>query len=287
MKNINIHTKLVGLLGYPLAHSKSPAMQNRAFQSMGLNFLYLPVEVEQEGLPDVINGMKKMNFAGFNVTIPHKIRVLEFMDELDYLAGVIGAVNTAVIEKGRIKGYNTDGQGFIRSMEEGAGLTVRGKRVFVLGSGGAARAITMTLAAHGVDRIYICNRRREKAEALSSEINAKIKDCSAAVAFEPKTMEGMLKNIDILINTTSVGMHPHRHQTPMDAGLVDSSTVVCDIVYNPAQTRFLEEAAQRGCKTVNGLGMLVNQGAEAFRLWTGQRPPIEEMYKALSSPHGE
>lgn len=282
MESINTSTKLVGLIGNPLGHSFSPVMQNRAFKKMGLNFLYIPIEVEEEGLGDVIRGIRRMNFAGFNVTIPYKIKVIEFMDDLDDLAKLIGAVNTAVITKGRIKGYNTDGEGFVRSLEESAAFHVKGSSVFVIGSGGAARAITMTLAARGAERLYICNRTGERAERLCQDINKGVRECAVAVSMEPGEMERILKDIDILVNATSIGMHPNAGELPLDMSLVQEGTVVCDIVYNPPRTEFLNQAAKKGCTTVNGLGMLAYQGAEAFALWTGIRAPVEEMVNALT-----
>jgi shikimate dehydrogenase len=283
MNGINTETKLVGLLGYPLSHSRSAQMQNHAFKYSGLNFLYLPMEVEEDDLKAVVNGIRRMNFAGFNVTIPYKTKIMEYIDELDDLAGVIGSVNTAVVREKCIKGYNTDGEGFVRGLAETAGLSVKGKQVVVLGSGGAARAVTMTLAARGVDRLFICNRTREKADGLSREINEKIKNCAAVIPMETEAVKKALKGTEILINTTSIGMYPNRQQTPIDIGLVDSGTVVCDIVYNPVRTRLLSEASQKGCVTVDGIGMLVNQGAEAFKLWTGLKAPVKEMYRVLAN----
>jgi shikimate dehydrogenase len=279
---IDTRTKLVGLLGYPLGHSFSPAMQNAAFEKAGLNFLYLPIEVVQEGLGDVIEGIRRMNFAGFNVTIPYKIKVMEYMDELDDLAKLIGAVNTAVITEGRTKGYNTDGEGFVRSLEEKTGLLVKSRRVLVLGSGGGARAITMTLAARGAEHIYICNRTSEKAEGLCKDINTGVRECAEALPMETGVMAEVLKEIDILVNATSIGMYPNKKQIPLDLEPLKGDTVVCDIVYNPPRTEFLDKATKKGCTTVNGLGMLAYQGAEAFTLWTGLEAPVEEMLKALS-----
>jgi shikimate dehydrogenase len=280
---IDVNTKLVGLLGYPLEHSYSPIMQNGAFQALGLNYVYIPIEVTEDNLGDVVKGICKMNFAGFNVTIPHKINVMKYLDEIDDVAKVIGAVNTVTIKDGRSKGYNTDGEGFILSLEKGTGISAKGKNVFIIGSGGASRAIAMTLAFRGANKIYICNRTAQNARALSDEINSKVRDCSTTVPMEYGPMAQALKDVDILINTTSVGMFPKVDDIPIEKELIDQRIVVCDIVYNPIKTNLLKEAEKAGCKTVDGLGMLVNQGAEAFKLWTGLEPPVEDMYNILFS----
>lgn len=237
----------------------------------------MPVEVEVEDLKSVFTGLKKMNVAGFNVTIPHKIRIMEFLDELDPLARTIGAVNTICLKNGRTKGYNTDGQGFVRSLEEKADISVRGKRFFILGAGGAVRAIAMTLSFKGAERIYICNRTYSKAEVLSEEINRKIKKCAEPVAQKEELIDFSLKKCDVLINGTQLGMHPDENTSPLDPSLLSKNLVVADIVYNPLMTQLLKDAQQAGCTIVDGLGMLIYQGAAAFHLWTGVKPLVEEM----------
>ncbi len=281
MFEVNTDTKLVGILGYPLKHSYSPAMQNRAFKVKGLNYLYLPIEVQGEDLGDVVKGLTKMNFVGFNVTVPHKINIMPHLDEIDELAASIGAVNTVVIGGGRTKGYNTDGSGFVKSIEQQTGRDVRGSNIFIIGSGGAARAVSMTLAQRGANKIFICNRTMDKAVALSSDINRQVRSCSAPVKQSCEEMQEVLKETDIVINTTSLGMHPRNDELSLDRSLLDKRFVVCDIVYNPLKTRLLKEAESLGCQTVTGLGMLLYQGAEAYKLWTGQEPPIKEMRETL------
>lgn len=281
MVSINVNTKLVGLLGYPLGHSYSPSMQNRAFEVLRFNYCYLPIEVTAEDLADVVKGISKMNFAGFNVTIPHKINIMKYLDEIDELAGVIGAVNTVTVKDGRLKGYNTDGSGFVRSLEEETGITVQDKNVFILGSGGASRSIALTMAFKGANKIYLCNRTAAKALDLANEINAKVRKCSVSLAMNKNEMEAALQDADIFINTTSVGMHPRDEEIPVDTNLINARTIVCDIIYNPLKTKLLQETEKRGCKTVNGLGMLVYQGAEAFKLWTGADAPVRQMKEVL------
>jgi shikimate dehydrogenase len=281
MVKIDTKTRMIGLLGYPLEHSFSPAIQNAAFDYMGINKIYLPIEVAPGNLGDVIKGISKMNFDGFNVTIPHKIPILKYLDEIDDLARLIGAVNVVTVNNGVLKGYNTDGSGFITSLEKETGTSVNEKNIFILGSGGASRAISMTLAMKGAKRITICNRTYEKAVALSEDINEKIRICSDSVAMEFNKMKEALEKADILINTTSVGMFPHTEQTPIDQQLLKRRLIVCDIVYNPVRTRLLREAEKKGCKTLSGIGMLIFQGAESFKLWTGKEAPIEKMFSIV------
>lgn len=281
--NINKDTRLIGLLGYPLGHSFSPAMQNEAFRAAGLNKLYIPIEVAPEELRDVVRTLPKINFEGCNVTIPHKVKIMDYLDEIDEAAAKIGAVNVITIKDGKLKGYNSDGRGFYRSFVAETGTTVEGKSVFVIGAGGASRAICMTMALQGAEKIYICNRTIEKAVSLSEDIAQKVKPCSVPIQFNSKEMEEALANADVVINTTSVGMHPNTDATPLAKEHLDKRFIVCDIVYNPIKTRLLKEAESLGCKTVTGLAMLVNQGAESFKLWTGMEPPLEKMFSVVKS----
>jgi len=217
------------------------------------------------------------------VTIPHKIRIMEFLDQLDPLAETIGAVNTICIMDGRTTGYNTDGEGFIRSLTEETGLSVTGGRFFLLGSGGAARAIAMTLAFKGAQRICICNRTPAKAEALAGEINKKIRPCAEVVEQTVRSQKEKLQDCQVLINTTSLGMHPDENVLPIEGSLLLPHLIVADIVYNPLHTKLLRAADGAGCTTVPGLGMLIYQGAAAFTLWTGVEPIISEMSDAVYS----
>lgn len=277
MQYPTVDTKLVILLGQPLGHSASPAMHNRVFEKLGMDYCYMPVEVAAADLGAVFCGLTKMNVAGFNVTIPHKLQIMEFLDEIDPLAETIGAVNTICIRNGRTRGYNTDGEGFVRSLEEKADISVQGKRFFILGCGGAVRAIAMTLAFKGAEKIYLCNRTQQKAESLTEEINKKITNCVEVVGRATDTIAPFLKECDVLINGTKLGMHPDINSTPIDKVLLSKNLIVSDIVYNPLMTRLLKNALDSGCTVVDGLGMLIYQGAAAFQLWTGVEPLVEEM----------
>lgn len=277
MQSPTVDTKLVILLGQPLGHSVSPAMHNRVFEKLDMDYCYMPVEVSAADLEAVFCGLTKMNVAGFNVTIPHKLHIMEFLDEIDPLAQTIGAVNTICVRDGKTKGYNTDGEGFVRSLEEKADISVQGKRFFILGCGGAVRAIAMTLAFKGAEKIYLCNRTQKKAESLTEEINQKITNCVEVVEQTTDTIAPFLKECDVLINGTKLGMHPDINSTPIDKVLLSKNLIVSDIVYNPLMTRLLKDALHSGCTVVDGLGMLIYQGAAAFQLWTGIEPLVGEM----------
>lgn len=285
MITVNTDTKIIGLLGYPLGHSYSPLMQNAAFERCSLNRLYIPIEVLPENIETVVRGIAKMNFDGFNVTKPYKIEMIKYLDEIDEYAKCIGAVNTVTIKNGILKGYNTDGIGFLKSFEEGSGTTFEGKKVFMLGNGGASRSICMTLALNKAKRIYICNRTYEKAIALAKDINNQVEGCSIPLPMINEEMGKAIDSSDVLINTTSIGMFPAVYDTPLDKSILNENLTVCDVVYNPKKTRLLCEAEEIGCKTVNGLAMLVYQGAESFKLWTGINAPKEAMFKIVNGLH--
>jgi len=278
-----VSTKLIILLGNPLGHSVSPPMHNRVFDVLGMDYCYMPVEVTAENLEKVFAGLLRMNVAGFNVTIPHKIRIMEFLDQLDPLAETIGAVNTICLKDGKTIGYNTDGEGFIRSLTEETGLPVAGRRFFLLGCGGAARAIAMTLAFKGAQKIFICNRTPAKAETLVNEINNKIRHCAEVVEQTVRSQAEKLQDCQVLINTTSLGMHPKENVLPIDGSLLLPHLIVADIVYNPLHTQLLRTAEAAGCTIVPGLGMLIYQGAAAFSLWTGVEPIVSEMSETVYS----
>lgn len=277
MTSLTTTTKLYVLLGNPLGHTVSPPMHNLAFEKLSMDSCYFPVEVAKENLETVFKGLSKMNIGGMNVTIPHKINIIDCLDELDPVAKTIGAVNTVCFVDGKSKGFNTDGEGFIQSLEEESEISVKGKRFFIIGCGGAARAISMTLAFKGAEKIYISNRTASKAQSLTEEINKKIRPCAEAISDQVADQEKPVAECDVLINSTSIGMHPNEDALPLNESLIQPSHIVTDIVYNPRETKLLRIAKEKGCKTVPGLGMLIYQGVAAFTLWTGMVPPVEEM----------
>jgi shikimate dehydrogenase len=246
-----------------------------------MDYCYLPVEVSAENLKTVFSGLIRMNVVGFNVTIPHKVRIIELLDEIDPLASVIGAVNTICLEKGRTRGYNTDGKGFLKALETDLAMSIAKKNIFMIGCGGAARAIAMTFASHDAGKVFLCNRTISKAETLAVEINEKFRNCAAVVPQTSAEMATVLPTCQVLVNATSVGMHPNVNAIPIDETLLFKNLAVADIVYNPLMTRLLRAARKTGCRIVDGLGMLVYQGAEAFRLWTGVMPPVQEMFEVV------
>jgi len=268
-------TKICAIIGDPVEHTMSPAMHNAAFQKMGLDYLYIPFRVAPEQLPQAVAGLNALNVAGFNVTIPHKVAVMPLLDGLDPLAEKIGAVNTVVNEDGKLRGYNTDGDGFYRVLLE-QGFSPQGKNVVLMGAGGAARAIAYTLAEKDA-RLTILNRRQELdwaeniARFILDDLNKEVK------VFELGDIAKVLPGADLLVNATSVGMSPADNDSPVPAPLLEKVPVVFDIVYNPLKTRLLKEAAAAGVQTISGIDMLAWQGALAFEKWTGKAAPVDLM----------
>lgn len=281
MKNRSISgkTRLCGLIGDPVEHTMSPIMHNAAFNQMGLDYLYLPFRVKKEDLGKAIDGMRGLNIRGLNITIPHKVAVIPFLDALDALTEKIGAVNTIVNDEGVLTGYNTDAAGFLQAMLEGR-VEPRDKNVVVLGAGGASKAVSFTLAERGA-HLVILNRLLELdwAVELASRLSQAFDEEVEALELVEENLARALEKADILVNTTSVGMSPDVDETPVASKLLRPDMVVFDVVYNPVKTRLLREAEQIGAKVIGGLDMLVWQGALAFERWTGLKAPVELMKK--------
>ncbi len=265
--------KLFGVLGDPVSHSLSPAMHNAAFSALGMECEYHAFRVSKDSLHDAIHGAYALGFGGLNLTIPLKEKALEIVKPTE-LAEKIGAVNTIDFKKG-IVGYNTDGIGAKRALESN-GVGIKGKNVVLLGAGGAARAIAFQLASDGAT-VTIANRTEERAFSLAKDVS-RVGEARGAGLDEIKTLIG---NCDILINSTAVGMSPRTSETIVTLEMMHSELVVFDIVYNPVETMLLREARKAGAKTIDGVMMLVYQGAEAFKIWTGRTPPIDVMEKAV------
>ncbi|MDP2767509.1 MAG: shikimate dehydrogenase [Candidatus Methanoperedens sp.] len=265
--------KLFGVLGDPVSHSLSPVMHNAAFKALGMNCEYHAFRVSADALHDAIHGAYALGFGGLNLTIPLKEKALSFVQPTD-LAKRIGAVNTVDFKKG-IVGYNTDGIGAKMALE-GKGIAIKGKNVLLLGAGGAARAIAFQLAADGAS-VTIANRTEERAVALAKEVGRIGK--AGGVGLDD--LKNLVQNSDILINSTAVGMSPEISETIVTGDVMHSNLVVFDIVYNPMKTRLLQEAKKAGAKTIDGVMMLVYQGAEAFKIWTGKTAPLDVMEKAV------
>ncbi|GIP25060.1 shikimate dehydrogenase (NADP(+)) [Paenibacillus sp. J23TS9] len=268
---------LLGVIGDPIAHSKSPVMHQAALSALGLPGSYVSMHVKPGQVSEAIAGIKALGFRGINVTIPHKLEVIPYLDHLDETALRIGAVNTIVNDYGILTGYNTDGIGYVRSLKEEAVSELRGKKIMVLGAGGAARGIVYALSLESPDSIFIANRTADKAEAMADEW----KELADIRGISMQQLPSYLKDIDILINTTSVGMHPNMSEAPVDVNLISENTVVSDLIYNPLQTRLLAESEKKGCTVHGGLGMFVNQGAYALEYWTGMPAPVAAMRNAV------
>ena len=276
------HTRLTALLGSPVAHSISPLMHNESFQLLNLDYTYLCFDVNEETLPAAVDGLKACGIRGFNLTMPNKNQIVKLLDELSPAARLIGAVNTVVNDKGHLVGYNTDGVGYMQAVRD-AGYDITGKTITIMGAGGAATAICAQAALDGVEKIHIFARETsrfwERTQKLVENINSTL-PCKA-VLHENKDTGALTRAISestLLLNATSVGMAPDTNSTIIqDTSLYHPDLIVSDVIYNPRETRFLREAREAGCRTFNGMYMLLYQGAEAFRLWTGKEMPIKEI----------
>ncbi|MBR4447240.1 shikimate dehydrogenase [Methanobrevibacter sp.] len=275
--NIKGSTNIVGLIGHPVEHSFSPPMHNAAFKKLGMNYAYVAFDVSPDNLKSAIEGAKSLNIRGLNVTIPHKIEVMKYLDEIDEVASLIGAVNT--IDFKDMKGYNTDGIGAVRAIEEVT--SIKDKNVVIAGAGGASRAISFYIAKYGANKLTILNRNVDKAQKLANDVldSNLISNVEAGSISE---ISSYLREADILINTTPTGMHPNVNDEPIaSASDMHEDLVVFDAVYNPNETVLLKEAIKAGAKPVYGIKMLLYQGAESFKIWTGNEAPVDVMEDAL------
>lgn len=271
INNINGSTKITGIFGYPIKHTLSPAMHNAAFKNLGLNYIYVPFEIKPENLKTAVKSILSLNIKGVNVTFPYKQKVMKFLDEIDPLAASIGSVNTIVNCDGKLKGYNTDGTGFLKDIKN-YGFNPAGKTAVLVGAGGAGRAVACILAANGIKKIYITDRTKKTAAELSKNI-------SNAEYIPLENWKSKLNETNILINTTPVGMHDG-DKAYISSSEINKNLFIYDVIYN-RKTELLIEAQKAKAKAYNGLGMLLYQGATAFELWTNTNAPIEIMRKTL------
>lgn len=284
---INGKTKVVGIFGWPVEHTFSPAMHNSAFAHLNLNYVYVPFPVNPEKLGAAVDGIRGLGLAGVNVTIPHKSNVMPYLDKIDQAARLIGAVNTIVNENGTLTGYNTDAPGFVRSLEQDGGITPQGKRIFILGAGGAARAISIQLSLAGAREIVFSTRVPQKSAGLQDIITGSTNTKVTEAVWGDATNAGLRKT-DLLINSTPLGMYPNIDvMPPVDLRALQDTAVVCDLIYNPRETLLLQKARESGLRTINGLGMLLYQGVIAFELWTKTKAPVEVMKAGLSTIVGK
>lgn len=279
---VNYRAELVGVLGDPVDGNPTGVMEEAGFAHAGLNWRYMTIRVLPEDLDDAMAGVRAFHMRGVNLTMPHKINVLKYMDELSEAARVIGAVNTVVCRPdGTMFGENTDGKGFVQSLTD-AGIGLEGRRITLLGAGGAARSIGVECALAGAKAITVINRNAERGRSLAETIAANTR--SEAQYLPWNGTARVPEGTDILINATCVGLHPNGDECPdVDFDTVLPGMVVCDVVFNPAETVFLKQAAGRGARCVDGLGMLVNQGCINYTLWTGEPAPRDVMYAKLKA----
>lgn len=275
----NYRAEITGVFGDPVDGNPTGVMEEAAYQACGLNYRYLTLKVTKDDFDDAMKSIRALNMKGMNLTMPHKINVIPYLDEISEAAGIIGAVNTIVVRDGKLFGENTDGKGFVQALKN-KGISLTNKKIVILGAGGAAKAIAVECALEGAALVTIINRTKERAEELASVLKQHTKACSAGIQWVPR--QKIPVDTDILINATSIGLMPDADAKPdIDYDTVLSHMVVSDVVFNPAETLFLKEAAARGAKTVNGLGMLACQGALNFTLWTGVEAPLDLMEETL------
>ncbi len=284
MQAVDYKAELVGVFGHPVAENPTVVMHEAAYAALGMNWRYLTIEVLPEDLENAMLGLRAMNMRGINLTIPHKVEVLQYLDHLSEAARLMGAVNTVVNNDGELFGENTDGKGFMRALTEDAGIDPSGANVVVFGAGGASRAITVELALSGAKAITIVNRSPERGGLLVDLLN---KDTPTSATYEiwdgPHRIPA---DTDIVINATSIGLFPDVDAQPdLDYSTLTTAMTVCDVIHSPT-TPFLREAQKQGAATLDGVGMLVYQGAIGFKLWTGRTAPVDVMYEALAKAFG-
>lgn len=279
MDMITGKTKITGLIGDPVEHTISPHMHNAGFRYFNLDYAYVPFHVARENLKFAIEGAQALDIKGLNVTIPHKIEVMKYLDVIHETAWQIGAVNTIRFAD-EVEGYNTDGLGAVRGIEELTSL--KDRKIIILGAGGASRAISFQSLLSGAGQVVIANRTREKALKLALDLKDNLnKDVKAIDLGEE--LKNELKDADVLINTTPIGMYPNVDQEPLvTSDMMHEGLVVNDVIYNPLETGLLREARLAGAKTITGIKMLIYQGIESFKIWTRREPPIEVFEEALA-----
>lgn len=278
---ITSETQLCGLIGHPVRHSLSPIMHNAAFQEVGIGnlYCYLAFDVLENDLKQVITALKSLNIRGLNVTIPHKRSVMEYLDLIDTTAQNIGAVNTIVNNQGFLRGYNTDLLGVTNALKN-AEFNPTNKKIIILGAGGAARAAAFSIAKKAAELVII-NRSIEKAKDLCNDLVENLIVETHYKELSDKTLREEMKNTDLLVNCTSVGMWPNINQSLLKQEDIPETITVFDTVYNPLETQLLKDAKKAGAKTISGVEMFVYQGAYAFELWTGTKAPIQRMKETV------
>lgn len=268
-------TKIAGLFGYPVSHTLSPRMHNSAFNKLHLDAVYLPFSVHPSELKNAVMSIRTFGFLGINITVPHKQTVMKYLDKITDSAKLIGAVNTIVVDGKKLIGHNTDGMGFVRSIEDDCGYKLKEKTMFLLGAGGAGRAVAIQSAFSGIKKIFISDTLEARAKNLRKSIPER---CEVCLVNKKNEMYNAIQESDIIVNATPIGMHKE-DSISIPAEYIPKGCLVYDVIYNPPKTKLLKSV--RGCRIVNGLGMLLYQGVSAFELWTGQKAPVGTMREAL------
>lgn len=275
LNSITADTKIFCVIGYPIQHSMSPIMHNAALQDLNLNYIYLAFPIHPNNLKLAVDGFRVFDFKGINVTSPHKQNIMKFLDEIDPIAQKIGAINTIKNEDGYLMAKNTDALGGKKALLD-AGYEISGRNILFLGAGGVARALCYILAKKA-NKIIIANRTEKKAIKLANEIKNQMGINTEGTSNKKSILKEVVKNTDILINTTPIGMYPEINKSPIPKELLYRELIVFDIIYNPLETKLIKDAIGKGCETLGGLDMLVNQGALAFEWWTNKKPNINLM----------
>lgn len=278
MMVISGKTRVCGVIGDPIEHTLSPAIHNAAFNHLKLDFVFLAFRVKAADLENAVRGMRGLGIHGLNVTMPHKSAVISFLDEVDPTVQFLGSANTILNKDGKLSGFNTDGVGALKALREN-GVALSEKKVLLLGAGGAAKAIAFALAEE-VGELAVLNRAAEKAKELAETLGRMFNKKVVGGALSPDAIAKNLRGSDVLINATSVGMHPKVNQSIVTPQWLRSDLTVMDIVYNPVETKLAKDAKAAGAKVISGVEMLIYQGAASFEIWTGRSAPIEVMRRA-------
>ena len=284
--HIDGSTQVVGVLGFPITHTASPAMHNAAFAALQMNWIYLAFAVAPNNLRSALLGARDMGWRGVNLTVPQKLLALEIVDEVDPEARRLGAVNTVVMDNGKLRGFNTDGYGFVKAIKEDFNMSLKAKRVLVLGAGGAGRAIAIKCALEGASKVIVANRTLNRIEPIAREL-ATTKTEVQTLALTAKEIARVIGDVDLVVNATSVGLH-EGESLGLNPGMFSSKLTVSDMIYRPAETELMKLAGEAGAKVSNGLSMLLHQGAKSFEIWTKRKAPLAVMRRALrAAVYGE
>ena len=279
--DISGKTRVCGVIGDPIEHTLSPIMQNAAFNALKLDYTFLAFKVKNAELENAVNGMRALNIRGLNVTMPHKSTILNFLDRTDLSAQIVNSVNTILNKEGKLLGFNTDGVGALKALREN-GVELKGRKVLLLGAGGAARAIAYAMAKES-DELAVLNRTLKQSQGLAKLLEKTVNKKIGAGSLSPKEIQQNLQDSDILINATSIGMKPKPEESLVAPKLLRPDLAVMDIVYNPIETKLAKDAKAAGAKVVSGVEMLIYQGAASFEIWTGKSAPVEVMRQAALS----